>query len=73
MSEARLWWSALAGYVFHTGHSMFMQDVWGLEKYIEVVKLHWVDLHWSVGLGVMCLGYYILNSEIKKAKKEVHK
>ena len=56
--------------MLHAGHDMFMQDVWGLEKYIEVVKLHWVDLHWIVGLGLMVLAYMFADMEIKRAKRE---
>ena len=56
--------------MLHAGHDMFMQDIWGLEKYIEVVKLHWVDLHWIVGLGLMVIAYMFADMEIKRAKRE---
>lgn len=64
--RAAYWWCFFFGYMFHAGHDMFLQDIWGLEKYIEVVRLHWVDLHWVVGLGVMILAVFLCDREISK-------
>lgn len=70
MKVSRYWWCFFFGYMMANGHDMFMQDIWGLEKYIEVVKLHWVNLHWTVGLALMCLAAFLADWEIKKAKRE---
>lgn len=70
MKTSRYWWCFFFGYMLHAGHDMFMQDMWGLEKYIAVVRLHWVDLHWSVGLGIMILAAFLADKEIKRAQRE---
>ena len=68
MKVSRYWWCFFFGYMFARAHSMFMQDLWGLNKYIEVVKLHWVDIHWSIGFGIMVVAAVLASHEIHKAK-----
>lgn len=47
-----------AGLCFMGGFHMFVQDLMGLEMYIQYLRNHWVDLSWWVGFSIMVLGLY---------------
>jgi hypothetical protein len=49
------WNHFLLGSLFMLGNIMLYQDWYGLEDYIKIVRLGWVDLHWSVGFIVSFL------------------
>lgn len=40
----------LYGWMAATAFQMFRQDLYGLERYIELCRVGWIDLHWSFGL-----------------------
>jgi hypothetical protein len=58
---------ALIGYFISSFLDMFLQDVVGLQGYIEMVNEGWVDRHWGMGLAgllsVLAL-YFCLKREI---------
>ena len=59
----------LSGVVFHYGLTMMNQDLHGLEEYVRLLREHWVNLHWSVGLLVAIaafIPYY--RSQTKEAQ-----
>lgn len=65
-----LWWSAWAGLVFHSGITMFKQDLMGLEKYITYLENMWIDMHWIVGLLIAAMALTIFVVELRQAEKE---
>lgn len=47
----------MMGFFFHIGYSMAVQDWLGLERYIQLCRDNWLDLHWTVGalIAALCL------------------
>lgn len=39
------------GAIFVSGINMAFEDWLGKEAYIEEVRTHWLNLHWTVGAG----------------------
>ena len=68
MSE-RVYFSAFLGFLFGTGLDMFRQDLWGKEKYMQMVDLLWVDLSPYWGLGIMIIAMVLISREATNAKR----
>lgn len=52
--------SFLMGFFAHAFTSMFFQDWYGLEKYIQLARLHWMDIHWAWWLPLLFGCFYSL-------------
>ena len=64
----------IAGVMCQVGVSMAFQDWLGLERYIEVVRVNWVDLHWLMGASIAACSIYAfchIESNFLKAKKAI--
>ena len=59
--ESRMHSCFMAGMISAFSMTVFMQDVMGLEWYIDHVRNHWINLHWVWGLLMLIgsLGYYV--------------
>lgn len=57
--SAQLLWTFLCGFSFHAALDMFRQDRLGLEGYIALLRLHWLDISPGWGFGLMVLNLLV--------------
>lgn len=70
MKQSRMYWAFFFGWLFHASHTMFMQDLYGKEKWMLMIDNFWVDMHWIWGLLLMCVVAFCFYTELKTAKRE---
>lgn len=42
------WWSFVLGALAHSFTHMMTTDLLGLDRYIEAVRVTWIDTHWAM-------------------------
>jgi len=52
-------WSFWCGFMTDVGIHMAVQDWYGLERYIEFCREHWIDLPWTVGALIAGVAVYL--------------
>lgn len=73
MKLSRMYWAFFFGWLFQISHTMFMQDLYGKDKWMLMIDNFWIDMHWIWGLLLMCVTVFCFYTELKTARTEFFK